>query len=67
MRPRSDPPVHRCTLGLEKDTMHDLARVVSVQQLYAVYTYMYTYVGVSGDGMQEFPNESDASASIRST
>ena len=52
-RSRSNPPVHRCTLGLGKETTRDLPRDVSAA----------AYVGVSGDGMQEPPNESDASVS----
>ena len=56
-------PVH-CTgasaASLGKETTRDLSRVVSVQQLQYV-----RWVGVSGDGMQEPPNESDASVSTR--
>ena len=65
VRSRSNPPapcaLHRASAAsLGKETTRDLSRVVSVQQLQYV-----RWVGVSGDGMQEPPNESDASVSTR--
>ena len=39
-RSRSNPPVHRCTLGLGKETTRDLSRVVSVQQRTLVLVVM---------------------------
>ena len=39
-RSRSNPSVHRCTLGLEKETTRDLSRVVSVQQRTLVLVVM---------------------------
>ena len=64
VRSRSNPRALQCTSAsaapLGKETTRDLSRVVSVQQLQYV-----RWVGVSGDGMQEPPNESDASVSTR--